>query len=147
MTSATFVHCAWCNKPICASATDDSHGICLDCLPGTFSIPVESLAELSREQLDTLPYGIVVLDEHDRLLEYNDAESRLARRPRREVLGKGFFTEVAPYTNVEQLSGWVQNARRKGVSQQQRRSCSCSSSPSASVSCTSASRSMPTANT
>lgn len=108
--------CAWCNTEIRASATtEDSHGICLDCLPAVFSVPVEALSELTREQLDVLPYGVVGLDEHDRVVDFNAFESALARRRREDVIGKSFFLDVAPCTNVEQLAGWVRSARATGV--------------------------------
>jgi len=112
----TATRCAWCGREIRAAVTaEDSHGICLDCLPATFSIPVESLAGLSREQLDALPYGVVVLDESNRVVEYNTFESDLARRARDDVVGKLFFVDVAPCTNVEQLAGWIHDSRAAGV--------------------------------
>lgn len=108
--------CAWCGKEIGAASTaEDSHGICLDCLPATFSIPVESLEQLSLDRLDALPYGVVVLDADNLVIAYNAFESALARRSREDVLGRRFFVDVAPCTNVEQLAGWIRDARLAAV--------------------------------
>jgi photoactive yellow protein len=116
MSTASQTVCAWCQQPIRASATaEDSHGICLDCLPEVFSIPVESLLQMDQTRLDALPYGFVVLDERDAVVEFNAFEAELARMRREDVLGRNFFTEVAPCTNVEQLGGWVRRARANGV--------------------------------
>jgi photoactive yellow protein len=118
VTLENMILCAWCAKEIRATATADSHGICLDCLPVTFAIPVESLASLSRERLDALPYGVVILDFEDRVLEFNAFEGELARRSRDDVIGRLFFTEIAPCTNVDALAGWVRRARANGVDAQ-----------------------------
>jgi photoactive yellow protein len=88
-----------------------SHGICLQCVPGWADIPVEQVDELTSGQLDALPYGIVRLDANDRVIAYNRVEQDLSRRTPNEVLGKSFFTEVAPCTNVRTLAGWVREAR------------------------------------
>ena len=116
MTTAQAIRCAWCERVIRASQTsEDSHGICLDCLPATFAIPVESLQHLPQNQLDALPYGVIRLDENDCVLEFNHFEVNLARKRREDVLGKRFFVDVAPCTNVEQLGGWVRSARAAAV--------------------------------
>ncbi len=69
-------------------------------------------AELSRridamtpEELDRLPYGIIQLDEQGRIHHYNDYESQLAGVPRESAIGKNFFTEVAPCTDVQEFAG------------------------------------------
>lgn len=116
MTTVISMRCAWCQQVIRAAQTsEDSHGICLDCLPATFLIPVESLKDLSQDKLDALPYGVVRLDENDCVIEFNNFEVNLARRRREDVMGKRFFLDVAPCTNVEQLGGWVRSARSAGI--------------------------------
>ncbi|MBV9494521.1 MAG: PAS domain-containing protein [Acidobacteria bacterium] len=59
-----------------------------------------SLTEIDFASLDLLPYGIIVLDEKGNVVFYNDREEQIAGRDRRDVLGRNFFTEVAPCTEV-----------------------------------------------
>ncbi|GAC1535705.1 MAG: hypothetical protein NVS2B9_01110 [Myxococcales bacterium] len=46
--------------------------------------------------LERLPIGVVLLDQTSRVLLYNAAEERIARRSREDVLGRLFFDEIAP---------------------------------------------------
>ena len=65
----------------------------------------ERLGRISARDLDGLPYGAILLDEGGRILSYNDTESRMARLPIEAVLGRNFFTEVAPCTRVKEFEG------------------------------------------
>lgn len=65
----------------------------------------DRLAKISARDLDSLPYGAILLDESGRILSYNDTESRMARLPIEAVLGRNFFTEVAPCTRVKEFEG------------------------------------------
>jgi photoactive yellow protein len=58
-------------------------------------------------ELDVLPFGVICLDAVGTILRYNLAEARLARLDRAEVLGRHFFLEVAPCTNVPAFEGRV----------------------------------------
>lgn len=64
-----------------------------------------AVSRLSPEQLDTLPYGLICLDAQGRVVHYNDTESRMARLPKGKVVGRNFFTEVAPCTRVREFEG------------------------------------------
>jgi photoactive yellow protein len=55
--------------------------------------------------LDLLPYGIIVVDEDGVILYYNAREEEIANRRREEVLGKNFFSEVAPCAQVREFYG------------------------------------------
>ncbi|HEX8846925.1 MAG TPA: ATP-binding protein [Pyrinomonadaceae bacterium] len=55
--------------------------------------------------LDLLPYGIIVVDEGGKVLYYNAREEQIANRSRTDVLGKNFFSEVAPCTQVQEFYG------------------------------------------
>jgi photoactive yellow protein len=59
-----------------------------------------SIAGLSPRDLDGLPFGVVQLDSTGRIILYNKAEGKLARFDPESAIGKNFFTEVAPCTNV-----------------------------------------------
>lgn len=65
----------------------------------------ERLASMTKEEVDELPYGFVVLDEAGTILLYNRYESSLSRLPQDSVVGKNFFKEVAPCTRVEAFYG------------------------------------------
>lgn len=64
-----------------------------------------AVSRLSPEQLDTLPYGLICLDAQGRVVHYNDTESRMARLPKGKVVGRNFFSEVAPCTRVREFEG------------------------------------------
>lgn len=56
-------------------------------------------------QLDELAYGVICLDRQGTILRYNLAEAKFARLDRTTVIGKGFFTEVAPCTATPEFKG------------------------------------------
>jgi photoactive yellow protein len=62
------------------------------------------LKDLTREEYDALPFGVIHLDSDCRVVTYNAAEALLAKREVHEVVGKHFFTEVAPCMNVAGFS-------------------------------------------
>lgn len=50
--------------------------------------------------LDLLPYGIIVTDRHGTVLFYNQREEEIAGRSRADVIGRNFFKDIAPCTQV-----------------------------------------------
>ena len=50
-------------------------------------------------ELDSLPYGVIAMDLDGTVEAYNLAESKLAGLTPERVLGKNFFSNVAPCTN------------------------------------------------
>lgn len=60
---------------------------------------------VSPEELDALPYGLIVLDASGNVLFYNETESALTGFARERVIGKNFFGEVAPCTRVKEFQG------------------------------------------
>ena len=70
---------------------------------------------LTAEELDSLPVGVIQLDRNGTVLQYNETESSLARTSRADVIGRDFFTEVAPCTAVRDFQGRFQDgvARRE----------------------------------
>jgi photoactive yellow protein len=65
----------------------------------------DALLRLSDAELDLLPYGVICLDATGKILRYNLAEARFARLDREQVLGKGFFTQIAPCTATPEFQG------------------------------------------
>ncbi|HEX9009132.1 MAG TPA: PAS domain-containing protein [Holophagaceae bacterium] len=94
------VLCAWCGSWIREGEIDHSHGICPACYRRLRGIP-----DLSEAELDALPFGVIVLDGEGTVLVYNRAEEELAGRRSQDVIGRNFFTEVAPCTSVKAFQG------------------------------------------
>lgn len=69
---------------------------------------IRLLDTLSREELDELPVGVIQLDRDGTVLQYNETESNLARFNPAEVVGRNFFTEIAPCTAVRDFQGRFQ---------------------------------------
>jgi photoactive yellow protein len=61
--------------------------------------------ELSTEDIDNLAFGAVLVDGTGRIIKYNKAEGEIVGRDPATVIGKNFFTEVAPCTNSPQFFG------------------------------------------
>jgi photoactive yellow protein len=60
---------------------------------------------VSEEQLDQLPFGLIVLDEVGTVLVYNETESKLTGFRRERILGRNFFVDIAPCTRVKEFEG------------------------------------------
>ncbi|MCB1054312.1 MAG: PAS domain-containing protein [Acidobacteria bacterium] len=65
----------------------------------------EELLKLTAAEIDSLPFGYVALAPDGTIRKYNRYEADLARRDPQEVLGKNFFREVAPCTQVQEFEG------------------------------------------
>ena len=74
---------------------------------------VKIVDTMSAEELDRLPYGMIQLDTEGHVVKYNVIESKLAARPQRQQIGKHFFTEVAPCTQVQEFHGRFADGVRK----------------------------------
>jgi photoactive yellow protein len=75
----------------------------------------EKIDSLTPEEVDMLPFGAIELDTNGTILKYNDFESAFAGVPKSSAIGKNFFTEVAPCTNVQGFHGLFE----KGVAARQ----------------------------
>jgi photoactive yellow protein len=101
MASESFdVVCAWCGAVAHRSAVSGSHGICSPCYESLVGVPFLTAAEL-----DELPFGVIELDANGTVLTYNRDEAALARRDPARVVGRDFFKEVAPCTDVKHFAG------------------------------------------
>lgn len=69
---------------------------------------IEFVERLSDVQLDQLPYGVIGLARDGTIVRYNQAEANLARLDRVDVLGKSFWSTVAPCTATPQFKGRVE---------------------------------------
>lgn len=106
MNSDMRVVCAWCQRVIRPGPDErTSHGLCLTCAEQHDLLDVERLEDFSRDELNRLPMGYVALDAAGCVLEYNAAEAELAGVDAEAVLGRNFFTDVAPCTQVREFEG------------------------------------------
>jgi photoactive yellow protein len=65
----------------------------------------ELVEDVDLRRLDTLPFGVIVLDRDGTILAYNLAESKLSRLRREATIGKNFFRDVAPCASVRAFAG------------------------------------------
>lgn len=75
---------------------------------------LESIDRMSPEELDALPFGAIHLDRDGTILKYNMTESKLTGRDPKRVIGRNFFTDVAPCTNVQGFAGRFREGVAKG---------------------------------
>lgn len=66
---------------------------------------IEDLSHLSTLAIDSLPFGYIALSPDGTVRKYNRYEADLARKDPKDVLGKNFFREVAPCTQVQDFEG------------------------------------------
>lgn len=67
--------------------------------------PIAALDGATEAELDRLPFGVIRLDRSGRVLAYNRYESEAAGLSPARVLGRHFFTEVAPCMDTPQVAG------------------------------------------
>jgi photoactive yellow protein len=66
---------------------------------------LENIDRMTGQELDGLPFGAIRLDREGKILSYNMTESKLTGRDPKRVIGRNFFREVAPCTNVQEFAG------------------------------------------
>ena len=57
------------------------------------------------ENVDELPFGVIVVDRSGTIMEYNRYESDMTGFSRERVLGRNFFHDVAPCTAIRDFEG------------------------------------------
>ena len=75
---------------------------------------LEKITRMSENELDALPFGAIRLDKDGKILTYNMTESKLTGRDPKRVIGRNFFTDVAPCTNVQGFAGRFREGVEKG---------------------------------
>lgn len=63
------------------------------------------LSKMNDAQLNKLAFGAIELDAAGKILKYNAVEGAITGRDPKTVIGKSFFTEVAPCTNRPEFKG------------------------------------------
>ncbi len=71
---------------------------------------------LNEHELDALPHGAIQLDSVGTVLKFNLYESKLSHLPKQSVIGKNFFTQVAPCTDVKEFRGrFIRGVKEKNL--------------------------------
>lgn len=97
------VECAWCGTVVGQSTVEGSHSICPECYRQVMGVP-----NMTYEDLNALPFGVIGLDAKGKVVSYNRAEEVIAGRHAEDVVGRNFFEEVAPCTKVREFHGRFQ---------------------------------------
>lgn len=63
------------------------------------------LGKMSKEQIDGLAFGAIQLDATGKILQFNAMEGSITGRDPKAMLGRNFFTDVAPCTNTPKFKG------------------------------------------
>ena len=66
---------------------------------------VERADQLTEEELNALPVGLIQLDPEGKVLTYNRTESRLAGFDPDDVIDRNFFYDIAPCARVQEFYG------------------------------------------
>lgn len=73
------------------------------------------VANMSATDLDNLPFGAVNVDSDGKILQFNKAEGDIVGTDPKAVIGKNFFTEVAPCAAVPEFLGRFQEGVKSGA--------------------------------
>ena len=68
-------------------------------------IDAQTLHRMGPQAFDASPWGLILLDSSGMVLRYNRTEARLSGRSPDAVVGRRFFEEIAPCTNVPEFRG------------------------------------------
>lgn len=66
------------------------------------------IGTMTPQELDLLPFGAIRLSPDGTITAYNQTEEKFAGRKASEVVGKNFFSDVAPCTKVKRFFGAFQ---------------------------------------
>lgn len=74
----------------------------------------EKLRAATDEELDNAPFGIIKVDDEGTVEFFNQYEADLSGMDPDEVVGRNFFTQVAPCTNNRLFRGRFKKGVRRG---------------------------------
>ncbi len=73
------------------------------------------MAALSSHEIDGLAFGTIQLDAAGTILRFNEMEGKITGRDPAKMVGKNFFTEVAPCTNTPVFKGAFDRGVKAGT--------------------------------
>ncbi len=65
----------------------------------------QTIDSIGEKELDSLPYGVIQIDAQGTVLRYNAYEEGLSGLTRQKVVGKNFFKQIAPCTDMQEFYG------------------------------------------
>ncbi len=68
-------------------------------------LPADLARAAADENVDTLPFGVIVVDRTGKIVDYNEYESEMTGFAKERVLGLNFFHDVAPCTAIKEFEG------------------------------------------
>ena len=78
-------------------------------MSSAFALPAafvsSSIDSISDAELDALPYGVIQVDAEGIVLRYNAYEESLSGLVRQKVVGRNFFKQIAPCTDMQEFYG------------------------------------------
>jgi photoactive yellow protein len=77
-------------------------------------ISSRDLRGMAAGDFDAMPFGAIQLDREGTVLAYNRWEATLARRDPTSVIGKNFFRDIAPCTDVAAFRGRLDALAERG---------------------------------
>jgi photoactive yellow protein len=72
------------------------------------------LAGMGAGEIDKLAFGAVQLDAGGKILQYNIVEGAITGRDPKAMIGRNFFTDVAPCTNTRAFKGAFDDGVKSG---------------------------------
>ena len=66
---------------------------------------MDKVEEMTERELDGLPFGAIQLNGEGKVLRYNRTEAEISGLDPDKVVGRDFFVEIAPCTNVREFGG------------------------------------------
>jgi photoactive yellow protein len=75
---------------------------------------IQRVDHLPEAELDGLPFGAIQLDREGNIMRYNRYEADMTGRDPKRVIGRNFFEDVAPCTNVREFAGRFREGVAKG---------------------------------
>lgn len=74
----------------------------------------QEMERLAPEEIDRLPFGVIGLDPQGTIRLYNRTEAETFGVGNRPVIGKTFYSDVAPCMNNAYFKGLIDKARAAG---------------------------------
>lgn len=92
--------CGFCGISTGVDEEGISYIICQPCYSKFINV-----SAAYKKQLDELPFGVIDLNAQATIMAFNRVEADLAQVQAEKVIGKNFFTEVAPCAAVKEFQG------------------------------------------
>ena len=86
----------------------------MSALPHISEPDIARIENFTNAELDALPFGAIQLDKQGTILRFNEYEANLSDNRARDAIGRNFFRDVAPCTNVRAFHGRFTEGLQRG---------------------------------